>query len=106
MLRITEGLETISDGRTVRTLRLEGALRGQWVAELRRAWRDGTSNGDRVRVVLADLQFVDAGGKLLLVEMHHEGVEIVAHGILSEGVRDEVLFDPKCISGRDRTRNT
>jgi hypothetical protein len=39
MLRITDVRETMPDGSGVWTLKLEGNIQGEWVNELRRAWR-------------------------------------------------------------------
>jgi hypothetical protein len=93
MMRVTEGVGATPDGRVVRILRVEGSLRGEWVAELRRAWSQGGPEGALTRVELADVPFVDPVGRLLLVEMHGAGVEIVARGIHCEGILDEIL-DP------------
>jgi len=94
MMRITEGVGATPDGRVIRTLRVEGSLRGEWVAELRRAWSQGGPEGALTRVELADVPFVDPAGRLLLAEMHGAGVEIVARGIHCEGIRDEIV-DPR-----------
>jgi ABC-type transporter Mla MlaB component len=93
MLRITDVVEATPDGHAVRSLRLEGALRGELVAELWRAWRcvRDAAAGAPIRLDLADVGFVDAAGKVLLAEMYRAGVEIVARGILSEGIRDEIV---------------
>ena len=88
MIRITERVETSRDGHVVRTLRLEGALRGEWVAEVGHAWRHG---GPLSRIELADVPFIDAVGKALLHEMHRSGVEIVARGLVCEAVRSEIV---------------
>jgi ABC-type transporter Mla MlaB component len=84
MLRITDVLHIGADGRTVWTLRLEGTLKDEWVRELRRSWRRirEAAAGAPIRVELADVGFVDSAGKVLLAEMHRDGVEIVAkHGL-------------------------
>jgi hypothetical protein len=91
MMRVTEVVEGTPDGRVVRTLRVEGALRGEWVAELRRAWSQGEAAGASTRVELADVPFVDAFGKHLLADMHKAGVEIVARGLLCEGICAEIV---------------
>src|SRR2546422_612532 len=62
-------------------LKLEGRLQGAWVGELRNSWRRirDVTPGAPIRVELADVQFMDTAGKVLLAEMHHAGVEIIAH---------------------------
>ena len=91
MIRITERVETTDDGHVVRGLRVEGALRGPWVAELRRAWSGGHVGATLTRIELADVPFVDALGKTLLLEMHRDGVEIVARGVLCEAICREIV---------------
>ena len=91
MIRITDRVETIEGGHVVRTLRVEGGLRGEWVAELRRAWSGGHTGATLTRIELADVPFVDALGKTLLLEMHRDGVEIVARGVLCDAIRREIV---------------
>ena len=87
MLRITEVVEVTPDGRPAQTLKLEGSLRGELIAELRRAWGHArhAAPGAPIQVDLADVTFVDAAGKLLLAEMYRDGVAIVARGLLRKG---------------------
>ncbi len=93
MLRITDTVHMSADGRPVRTLRLEGALTGDWVRELRRVWRHTrTVGGDTsMRVELADVSFVDAAGKVLLSEMYRDGFDIVANGCMTSAIRDDIV---------------
>src|SRR5262249_48992879 len=91
MIRITEGIVVDLDGTVVRTLRVEGALRREWVGELRRAWREGPATSAVTRLELADVPFIDPDGRRLLADMHVSGVEIVARGMLCEGIRDEIV---------------
>lgn len=99
MLRITESREITPQGDDVWVLKLEGNIQGQWVKELWRAWRKSrrAAAGALVRLVLADIRFVDAAGKVLLTEMHRDGVDIVASDSLTAVMRDEIIRpDPKC----------
>jgi len=83
-------------------LKLEGRLQGEWVGELRRSWqriRDA-SHAAPIRVELADVQFMDVAGKVLLSEMYREGVEIAARGLLAVTVCEEIVVRP----GRGRSR--
>ena len=93
MLRITDIVDMAPDGRATWTLRLEGTLKGQWVAELRRSWRTirETAPERPIRVDLADVSFVDSAGKVLLAEMYREGVEIVANNCLTAAIRDDIM---------------
>ena len=74
-------------------LKLEGRLQGEWIRELRRSWRRvrDAAAAAPIRVELADVQFVDTAGKVLLAEMHREGVEIIARGCLATAIRDEIV---------------
>jgi|KBSSwiStaDraftv2_1062776.scaffolds.fasta_scaffold3953327_1 ABC-type transporter Mla MlaB component len=93
MLRITDVVETRRDGHVSWTLKVEGALIGEWLPELRRAWRRAqqAAAGAVIRVHLADVGFVDAAGKALLADMYRAGVDIVAHGPLAAGIRDDIV---------------
>jgi hypothetical protein len=93
VLRITEIREMTAQGGTISVLKLEGTLQGQWVKELRRVWRASrrSAMGTPLRVVLADIGFVDATGKVLLSEMHRDGVDIVASDTLTAAIRDEIV---------------
>jgi ABC-type transporter Mla MlaB component len=93
MLRITDVRETMPDGGVVWTLKLEGNIQGEWVNELRRAWRAVrlAAAGASIRLVLADVQLVDTAGKVLLTEMHRDGVGILATDSLTGAIRDEVV---------------
>jgi len=88
MLRIT----TRHDGSTV-VLRLEGRLRGPWVAELRECWRRAREapGHARLRLELVDVPVVDAAGKALLGRIHRAGVELRAHGCLTKAICDEIV---------------
>jgi len=93
MLRITDIVDTSSDRRATWTLKVEGTLSGQWLPELRRAWRRAqeTAAGAAIRIHLADVRFVDAGGKALLADMYRAGVDIVARDIVAAAIRDEIV---------------
>jgi ABC-type transporter Mla MlaB component len=74
-------------------LKIEGRLQGEWVGELRQSWRRirDAAAAKPTRIELADVQFVDGAGKLLLAEMHREGAEIIARGCLATAIRDEIV---------------
>jgi ABC-type transporter Mla MlaB component len=92
MLRITDVVDARSDRRATWTLKVEGTLSGEWVPELRRAWRRAQdAGGAAIRVHLADVRFVDSGGKALLTDMYRGGVEIVARDFLTAAIRDEIV---------------
>ena len=93
MLRITDVVDTRSDGRSTWTLKVEGTLGGAWLPELRRAWRRAqeAAPGAAIRVHLADVGFVDAAGKALLADMYRAGVDIVARDFMSAAIRDDIV---------------
>jgi hypothetical protein len=87
MLRIT-----VEQRDATWVMKLEGRLQGEWVGELRRSWRGirDVAAPASIRVELADIQFMDAAGKVLLKEMHREGVEITGRGFLASAICEEV----------------
>src|SRR5262245_28335921 len=93
MLRMTNLRETMPDGGVVWTLKLEGDIQGEWVNELRRAWRAVrlAAAGASIRLVLADVQLVDAAGKVLLREMYRDGVGILPTDPSTTAIRDEIV---------------
>ena len=76
MLRITR----LPDGRT---LKLEGKLVGPWVGELA-ALCSGFAPGERPRLELTAVGFVDAGGLRLLRDLLSQGVEMVCAGLIEQ----------------------
>ena len=93
MLRITDVVDTCSDGCSTWTLKVEGTLTGESLPELRRAWRGAqeAAGGAAIRVQLADVDFVDAAAKALLAEMYRTGVDIVARDFVTAAIRDEIV---------------
>ena len=101
MLRITDVVDTPTDGRVTWTLKVEGILIGEWLPELRRAWR-------RAQDAAAVVGHVDAGeaGGGGLARARAEGV-LVAVVVLDEeraaGGYDRVLGRAGAL-GEDRDR--
>jgi Sigma-54 interaction domain len=78
-LRITISYQLAAETGAAYILELKGELQGDSVEELRQAWRplrDAVA-GVPIRVVLADVEFVDAAGKALLAEIHRAGTMVV-----------------------------
>ena len=74
MLRITshKNAETVC-------LKLEGTLKGAWVPEMEKSWRNASADRTRALIVdLTDVEFVDTAGKYLLALMHARGASFVA----------------------------
>jgi hypothetical protein len=91
MLRITDVRETMPDGAAVWTIKLEGNIQGDWVNELRRAWRAVrlAADGASIRLVLVDVPLIDTAGKVLLAEMDRDGVAILP---TAAATGDQVLY--------------
>ena len=81
---------TIRDDGAYTVLELEGRLAGPWVEELKRCWRHSTNGGKPIRIVLKEVSFIDAEGKEILAEMHHEGVELAAEGCMIKAMVEEI----------------
>jgi hypothetical protein len=81
------------DGAAVWTIKLDGDIQGQWVNELRRAWRAVrlAAAGASIRLVLADVQLVDDAGKVLLTEMYRDGVDVLPAGPSTIAICDQVV---------------
>jgi len=96
MLRITDVRETMADGTAVWTLKLAGNIQGDWVNELRRAWRAVrlAADGAAIRLVLVDVPLIDTAGKLLLAEMHRDGVAILPPAAIGDQVVDGCAILP------------
>ncbi len=87
MLRITTRIDS---GAT--RLVVEGRLAGACVSELERCWRASTSkqSPEAILVDLSSVTFVDASGKQLLAHMHGQGIKLVASGLLSRCLIEEI----------------
>ncbi|HEY7219263.1 MAG TPA: hypothetical protein VH985_12845 [Candidatus Binatia bacterium] len=84
MLKIT----THADGeRTI--LELEGSLSGPWVGELRECWQRA-GGGERMRVVLKQVSYVDGPGRNILADMYRQGVELMAEGCMITAIIEEI----------------
>jgi hypothetical protein len=82
MLRITILEETLAT-RFV----LEGKLVEPWVGELRKCWKTKERVRDRRPVVdLAGVTQIDLHGEALLSEMHLQGTELLASGLLTRAI--------------------
>lgn len=75
MLRIT-----IQENEASWRMRLEGKLKGEWVAEAARAWA-GSPVGSRRAVDVTDVLCIDGAGSELLATMREAGAEFQAKGV-------------------------
>src|SRR5467141_3042362 len=92
MLRITTEKKR---GKIV--LGVEGRLAGPWVAALEQCWRElhAASPRERFHVNLCGVSFIDAAGKVLLMEIHRQGGQLVAEGCLNQAIVNEIAASEK-----------
>jgi outer membrane protein len=87
MLRITTEKK-----RTKVLLTVEGRLAGESVSTLEQCWRElrAASPDEKFNVDLCGVSFIDAAGKALLKEIHHQGGRLVAQGCLNQATIKEI----------------
>jgi outer membrane protein len=88
MLRITTDKKK---GKLV--LNVEGRLAGESVAALEQCWRElqtGTPR-EKCSVNLCGVSYIDAAGKVLLKEIHHQGGQLLAEGCLNQAIVKEIV---------------
>jgi hypothetical protein len=71
---------------------IEGRLCGACVSELEKCWRNAIAGEAPLPAVidLTDVSFIDATGKQLLTQMHEHGIKLVANGLMSKFVVEEI----------------
>jgi hypothetical protein len=89
MLKITNSA-TVNEERWI----LSGQLAGPWVPELRSNWDQARdrSCGRRCVIDLSDVTLIDHSGEGLLSELKEEGAELVARGMYTK----HLLENLKC----------
>src|ERR1700688_3492766 len=93
------------------SLAVEGKLAGPSVSALEQSWRDlrSSSSGESLSINLCGVSFIDAAGKALLAEMHHQGGKLMAEGCLNQAIVREIAAkqddekDEKPAKGPKRT---
>lgn len=73
-------------------LYIEGRLSGPCVSELEKCWQ-GAVAGQSPFPTLVDLthvSYIDTNGKQLLSQMHEHGIKLVAGGLMSKFIIDEI----------------
>ena len=73
-------------------LTVEGRLAGESVSTLEQCWRElrAASPTEKFNVDLCGVSFIDAAGKTLLKEIHHQGGHLVAQGCLNQATVKEI----------------
>ena len=89
---------TLHDSSSELRFRLEGKLSGPWVGELRQSWQTARSTLRNRKTVLdlADLEFADPDGQLLLAEMHRQDVSLVGMSVFIKAIVEEVCGSRRC----------
>ncbi len=80
----------------LKTLRLivEGRFQGAHVSELETCWLTTKPTADLPVVVdLTGVTFIDCAGKQLLTRMHEQGARLIATGIMTKQIVEEVVKD-------------
>src|SRR5260370_37488051 len=92
MLRITTEKKR---GKTF--LNVEGRLAGPWVATLEQCWRElhAESPNEKSYVNLCGVSFIHAAGKMLLLEIHRQGGQLIAEGCLNQAIVQEIVAQEK-----------
>lgn len=86
-------------------LSVEGRLAGPRVATLEQCWRElyAVSPRQEFSINLCGVSFIDNAGKVLLVEMHRLGAELVAEGCLNQAIVREIAgADEKSTAENDK----
>jgi hypothetical protein len=84
MLRVTE-----QDEPGAWRLTLEGTLAGRWAAEAERVWAGAPAAKPR-EVDLRGVTSVDGAGRDLLHQMHRDGANFVAEGVVMKALVEEL----------------
>jgi outer membrane protein len=82
-------------------LSVEGRLAGPWVATLEQCWRElhTASPREKFHVNLCGVSFIDAAGRMLLIEIYRQGGELIAEGCLNQSIVQEIVAQEKKGSG-------
>lgn len=86
MLKITTRTDELGT-----VFELEGKLAGPWVQELERCWQQVGTAGQRVRVVIKAVSFIDRAGGALLAEMYRNGVELIGEGCMTKAIIEKIM---------------
>ena len=86
-------------------LSVEGRLAGPWVSALEQCWRElyAASPREKFYLDLCGVSFIDAAGKVLLMEIHRQGGQLVAEGCLNQAIVKDIVSSEKA-SGDEKGR--
>ena len=91
MLRIT-----IHDDGKVCRLELAGSLEGAWVPETEKVWRASLRPDRKIEVDLRQMTGIDIAGRALLAAIHLEGACLIAEGVWTTALLDELISQQPC----------
>src|SRR5258705_8924471 len=102
MLRITTEKK-----RSKTVLSVEGRLAGALVATLEQCWKElkGAARHEKFYVNLCGVSFIDAGGKMLLQEMHRQGGQLGAEGCRNQAIVKEIIGGQKAEGGSEEGKD-
>ncbi len=95
MLRIT-----VEEQHGWATLRLEGALAGPWVEELRQCWWGTLACPEHVIVSLESVTSMDEAARSLLAQMHAAGTQLQGRGLMTQYILEQIQNSSPEDSGR------
>jgi outer membrane protein len=90
-------------------LSVEGRLAGPWVSALEQCWRElhAASPREKFYLDLCGVSFIDAAGKVLLMEIHRQGGQLVAEGCLNQAIVKDIVRSEKASGGeKERTKGS
>ena len=89
-------------------LTIEGRLAGESISTLEQCWRElrAASPTEKFSVDLCGVSFIDAAGKTLLKEIHHQGGRLVAQGCLNQATVKEITEEAEGKSERGEHKKT
>ncbi len=82
------------------TLRLEGALAGPWVEELRRCWWGTLACPEQVVVNLESVTSMDHAARCLLEEMYAAGTRLQGGGVMTQYILEQIQSGSREATGR------
>ena len=93
---------TVTETQTEKRWILQGRLVGPWVRELRSCWKKShrAQGSQRCVVDLNDVMFIDKSGERLLRAMSKKGAELVASGLYTKHVLENVKITGKRSSSK------
>jgi outer membrane protein len=79
------------------SLSVEGRLAGPWVGALEQCWRElhAAAPQEKFHIDLCGVSFIDAAGKVLLMEIHRQGGRLIAEGCLNQAIVHEIVAGEK-----------